>query len=79
MIDIEKLEQEYLTPDKMGDSENLYLLKENIQKLSQADKNLLLLYIELGSYAKVAKFLGCSATLIYLKNKSIREKLGVKK
>lgn len=78
-IDINQLNEEYLTPDKMLDNEELYLLKEKIMQLSQADRNILLLYIDLGSYSKVAKVLNCSATLIYQKNKSIREKLGIQK
>lgn len=74
-IDIDELENEYLLPDKMVDDEKLYLIKEKIKELPRADINLLLMYIELGSYAKVAKFLNCSSTLIYLKLKRIRNKL----
>ena len=71
-INIKELENEYLLPDKMVDDEKLYLIKEKINELPRADINLLLLYLELGSYAKVAKFLNCSSTLIYLKLKRIK-------
>ena len=71
-INIKELENEYLLPDKMVDDEKLYLIKEKIKELPRADINLLLLYLELGRYAKVAKFLNCSSTLIYLKLKRIK-------
>lgn len=74
-INIKEVEEEYLTPDKMVDDEKLYLIKEKIKDLPRADINLLLLYLELGSYAKVAKFLNCSSTLIYLRIRKIRNKL----
>lgn len=74
-IDIEELENEYLLPDKMVDDEKLYLIKEKIKELPRADINLLLLYLELGSYAKVAKFLNCSSTLIYLRIRKIRSRI----
>ena len=74
-IDIEELENEYLLPDKMVDDEKLYLIKEKIKGLPRADINLLLLYLELGSYAKVAKFLNCSSTLIYLRIRKIRSRI----
>ena len=74
-INIKELENEYLLPDKMVDNEKLYLIKEKIKELPRADINLLLLYLELGSYAKVAKFLNCSSTLIYLRIRKIRNKL----
>lgn len=74
-INIKELENEYLFPDKMVDDEKLYLIKEKINELPRADINLLLLYLELGSYAKVAKFLNCSSTLIYLRIRKIRNKL----
>lgn len=74
-INIKELENEYLLPDKMVDDEKLYLVKEKIKELPRADINLLLLYLELGSYAKVAKFLNCSSTLIYLRIRKIRSKM----
>lgn len=74
-INIKELENEYLFPDKMVDDEKLYNLKSRINELPRADINLLLLYLELGSYAKVAKFLNCSSTLIYLRIRKIRNKL----
>lgn len=74
-INIKKLENEYLLPDKMVDDEKLYNLKTRINELPRTDINLLLLYLELGSYAKVAKFLQCSSTLIYLRIRKIRNKL----
>ena len=74
-INIKEVEEEYLTPDKMVDDEKLYLIKEKIKDLPRTDINLLLLYLELGSYAKVAKFLNCSSTLIYLRIRKIRNKL----
>lgn len=74
-INIKELEEEFLTPDKMVDDEKLYLIKEKIKELPRADINLLLLYLELGSYAKVAKFLNCSSTLIYLRIRKIRSRI----
>lgn len=74
-ININELENEYLLPDKMVDDEKLYNLKTRINELPRTDINLLLLYLELGSYAKVAKFLNCSSTLIYLRIRKIRNKL----
>lgn len=74
-INIKEAEEEYLTPDKMVDEEKLYLIKEKIRELPRADINLLLLYLELGSYAKVAKFLDCSSTLIYLRIRKIRSRI----
>ena len=53
-IDIDQLEFEFLSPDKMNDDEKLYLLKERISRLSTADRYILLLYLDMGSYAKVA-------------------------
>lgn len=74
-INIKEVEEEYLTPDKMVDDEKLYILKERIKELPRTDINLLLLYLELGSYAKVAKFLNCSSTLIYLRIRKIRNSI----
>lgn len=74
-INIKELEEEFLTPDKMVDEEKIYLIKEKIKELPRADINLLLLYLELGSYAKVAKFLNCSSTLIYLRIRKIRSRI----
>lgn len=74
-INIKEAEEEYLTPDKMVDEEKIYLIKEKIRELPRADINLLLLYLELGSYAKVAKFLDCSSTLIYLRIRKIRSRI----
>lgn len=74
-INIEELETVYLSPDKMRDSEDLYILKEKIRHLRPAEQNILLLYVELGSYQKVADLMDCSHTCIYLKIKKIKDKI----
>ena len=78
-IDIEELVNEYLVPDKILDSEDIYLLKEKIMNLPQDDRNILLLYIDLGAYVRVGEILNCSSTFIGMKLKSIKEKLGIQK
>ena len=78
-IDIEGLENEYLVPNKILDSDDLYLLKEKIMQLPQADRNILLLYIDLGAYVRVGEILNCSSTFIGMRLKDIREKLGIQK
>lgn len=76
-IDIEELVNEYIRPDKILDSENIYLLREKIMNLPQDDRNILLLYIDLGAYVRVGEILNCSSTFIGMKLKSIKEKLGI--
>ena len=78
-IDIEELVNEYIRPDKILDSEDIYLLKEKIMNLPQDDRNILLLYIDLGAYVRVGEILNCSSTFIGMKLKSIKEKLGIQK
>lgn len=80
--DINEIETDYAINDT--DSDEMYILKDYIlNRLPTAEKNILLLYLEYGSYAEVAKRLNCSTPTAskYIKmiiNK-IRENVNVTK
>lgn len=50
-------------------------VQEAIMSLPQHERNLLILYADMGSYAKMGERLGCSGASIYKRLKPIREKL----
>lgn len=66
MIDVDKLVREYLPDNDLWSEEDELIgrYKRNIMRLEMADRIIFLLYVELASYRKVAKMLGCSHTLI---------------
>lgn len=75
-INIGELEYVYLSKNMLTDTERVFRAKEAITKLSPADRNILLLYLELGcSNLTVAKVLNCTPATVYLKIKSIRNKI----
>lgn len=55
-----KIEEEY-RPDILNDNEELHLLKEKIFNLSEADKTLILTYIDTGTYSETGKILHISS------------------
>lgn len=74
-MDIKILEDTYFQVNEFDDDDKLFKLKMKINRLSNDERNLLLLYTHLGSYRKVGKHLGITYTLIFAKIKDIKNKL----
>lgn len=64
---------EELEPNILKDSERLYQLKLNLQSLNQTYRTVLLLYLELGSMAKVGKVLNVSPSTVFIYISKIRK------
>ena len=62
-------------PNIFSDTENEYNLKCTLNKLSEVDKRILILYAEYASIRDVAKILNTSYHYINKKLKSIRDEL----
>ena len=67
--------QQTFKPDPMRDTENEYNLKCTLNKLSEVDKRILILYAEYASIRDVAKILNTSYHYINKKLKGIRNDL----
>lgn len=74
-MDLFKYILEEYKEDIFNDTEAFIKLKQTINKLNVDEKNLLLLYADMGSLRKTANIIGCSASTIYLKITEIRKKL----
>lgn len=74
-FDRDLLTEEFITPDPVRDDERTAEVKEAILSLSEAERNLVLLYLDKGSYSKAAKEIFISTSLYYLRMKEIKEKI----
>lgn len=72
-IDYALLKEDYL-PNENDDDLTLSI-KRKIQKLTEPEKRIFLLYAELGAYSKVAKIMKCSSPTVHKYIDIIREKL----
>lgn len=70
-----KIEEEYLTINDDVDDERLIKVKQKLARLPQSELNMLVLFLELGSYAAVGRQLNVSSTYISKKIKEIIQKL----
>lgn len=71
---INNLECDYLeiTPN---DDDRMMSLKQSIQNLNPVEKNIILLYVDLGSYRKAAEVLNIAPSTLLSKIKKIKQKL----
>ena len=67
--------QQIFKPDPMKDTEQEYRLKCTLNKLSEVDKRILILYAEYASIRDVAKILGSTYHYVSKKLKEIRNEL----
>lgn len=74
-INFNDLETEYLEVDETILYDQVDLLKTRILNLPEHEKRIILLYIEFGSFRKVAKIIGVSHTKISYTLKKIQQKL----
>ena len=73
MRKIEEIMNDYLPT---GDEDDRMLeIKERVQRLSEVERRVLLLYAELGSQRKLAKMLGFSVSKMNYVLKEIRNKI----
>lgn len=63
MIDFNAIEEEYLT-ERPSDDDRMHDLKERIRSLTEAERRILFLYSDEGSYCGTARVLRCSPTTI---------------
>lgn len=66
---------EQFKPDILTDSEEMYILKESMQKLQKSDQIIFALYAELESERKVADLLGVSRSPIHKALTKIKEEI----
>lgn len=66
---------EQFKPDILTDSEEMYMLKESMQKLQKSDQIIFALYAELESERKVADLLGVSRSPIHKALTKIKEEI----
>lgn len=57
--DLNVTKEEY-TPNILEDEEHMYLMKKAIMELPLAEKNIMLMYLEFGTYVDVARVLRVS-------------------
>jgi DNA-directed RNA polymerase specialized sigma24 family protein len=62
-------------PDPLNDDEYIYRIKEALMRLPEPDRNLLIIYSDLGSYSSVAKRYHLSVTAVRYKVEEVRRKL----
>lgn len=76
-IDIDKILEEYKPDNSLftEEDEDINKLKNIIYSLTEPEKRIILLYSELGTFRKLGKELGVSASSAYLKIKDIRNKI----
>lgn len=75
--DIKKIMEDY-QPDYSiftDDDEQMIKIKEAIQRLSDADRIIFILYCETGSLRQTAKMLGVSHTTIYKLIKNLKKQI----
>ena len=77
MIDIRKLMEEYKPNYDIfcEDGELVTRIKEEVQKLSEPDRIIFIMYCEMGSLREVAKKLGVSHTTIFKFIKNIKQRI----
>lgn len=66
---------EQFKPDILTDSEEMYMLKQSMQKLQKSDQIIFALYAELESERKVADLLGVSRSPIHKALTKIKEEI----
>ena len=71
--DFKRIEQEYL--QTLEDDDRMFAIKERFFALSEAERRIMVVYMEEGTYAGVAKFFGVSSPTSKKKIKRIIEKL----
>lgn len=72
--------EEYLNIDRLKDDDLMYHLKTSImQNLNAVEKNILLIYVDKGSYAKAAEVLGIAKSTLMLRVNKIKKKLNIVK
>lgn len=74
-VDYNILEEEFTSPDTLNDSEYVYRLKEVISSLPTADKDILLLYLDEGSYRKAGRKIGVSSSLYYNQLQKVKARI----
>lgn len=75
--DIKKIMEDY-QPDYSiftDDDEQMIKIKEAVQRLSDADRIIFILYCETGSLREVGKILGVSHTTVFKAIKEIKEQI----
>lgn len=70
MIDFKKIELEYLDSYEVDDERLAYI--ERIKSLSEADKRIFLMWVDLGTYTKTARVFGVHPLTIAKKIKKIK-------
>lgn len=77
MIDMRKLMEEYKPNYDIfcEDGELVTHIKEEVQKLSEPDRIIFIMYCEMGSLREVAKKLGVSHTTIFKFIKNIKQRI----
>jgi DNA-directed RNA polymerase specialized sigma subunit len=77
MIDMRKLMEEYKPNYDIfcEDGELVTRIKEEVQKLSEPDRIIFIMYCEMGSLREVAKKLGVSHTTIFKFIKNIKQRI----
>lgn len=73
MIDFKKIEEEYLDIQE-ADDERLFLV-EKIMSLSEADRRIFLIWVDLGAYTKTARVFGVHPLTVAKKIKKIKKYL----
>ena len=74
-VDYNILEEEFTSPNPLTDAEYIYRLKEAISSLPTADKDILLLYLDEGSYRKAGRKIGVSSSLYYNQLHKVKARL----
>ena len=73
MTDFKRIEEEY--KPTLDDDDKMTALKERFFNLSEAERRILIIYLDEGTYAGVAKFFGVCNITAKKRIKSIIEKL----
>lgn len=71
-MNLKAIFEEY-SPNILEDEDFIYKIKLSINKLSETDRALLILYADTGSLEKTGKLLGVSDTTVYINIKRIRD------
>ena len=73
----EEYEGEYITVSS-EDDDCLRAIKDSIRDLPMAERMIMVMYVEAGTYSEVAKHLRCSVPTVSKRIKAIKAKLGRK-
>lgn len=73
-VSFDKILAEYI-PDVIEDEEKVMRAKQAVMKLSPADRNLFLIYVDCGTFAAVSKVLHSSQFITKKKIAEIRQKI----